>query len=141
MSTNPYQSPNSIQEAVGVNGGRREDLKSIAQYQRGIMFCILGNVVLMVVNALNRPVGGSPGVLSVVLLAAFIGIGLAQLALIVMLSFKVYNTAVGVLAGLTSFVPCVGLIVLLIVNQKATSVLQANGIKVGLLGANMSQFP
>ena len=27
--------------AVGVNGGRREDLKSVAKYQKGILWCIL----------------------------------------------------------------------------------------------------
>ena len=27
--------------AVGVNGGRREDLNSVAKYQKGILWCIL----------------------------------------------------------------------------------------------------
>jgi hypothetical protein len=37
-------------------------------------------------------------------------------------------------------VPCFGLLLLLIVNQKATSILQQNGIRVGLMGADMSQL-
>jgi hypothetical protein len=53
---------------------------------------------------------------------------------------KVYNTALGVLLGLLTFVPCINLIVLLVVNSKATSVLQLNGYKVGLLGADLSAF-
>ena len=35
--------------------------------------------------------------------------------------------------------PYIGLIVLLVVNGKATGILKQNGIKVGLLGANLSQ--
>jgi hypothetical protein len=34
-------------------------------------------------------------------------------------------------------VPCVGLITLLVVNAKATSILKAAGLKVGLLGARV----
>jgi len=33
-------------------------------------------------------------------------------------------------------VPCISLIVLLVINQKATSYLQQNGVRVGFFGAN-----
>ncbi|MCL4194085.1 MAG: hypothetical protein KJZ87_20275 [Thermoguttaceae bacterium] len=35
----------------------------------------------------------------------------------------------------------IGLITLLVVNGQATNVLRQNGIRVGLLGADMSQLP
>ena len=35
---------------------------------------------------------------------------------------KVYSTGLGIVLGLLTLIPCVGLIVLLIVNGKATSV-------------------
>jgi hypothetical protein len=57
-----------------------------------------------------------------------------------LLAIKVYSTGVGVLLGILTLVPCIGLIVLLIVNGKATGILKQNGIKVGLLGANLSQI-
>jgi hypothetical protein len=42
--------------------------------------------------------------------------------------------------GILTLVPLLGLIILLIVNQRATGVLQAKGYRVGLLGASLSQF-
>jgi len=45
-----------------------------------------------------------------------------------------------VLLGILTLIPCIGLIVLLVVNGKATGILKQNGIKVGLLGANLSQI-
>ena len=60
-----------------------------------------------------------------------------------LLAIKVYNVVAGALLGLLTLIPylfCLGLIVLLIVNQKATHILQQNGIKVGLMGANLREI-
>jgi hypothetical protein len=46
------------------------------------------------------------------------------------------NIAVGVLCAALRIVPCISLIVLLVVNQNATSFLQRNGVRVGFLGTN-----
>lgn len=51
---------------------------------------------------------------------------------------KVYGVGLGILLGVLSLAPCISLIVLLLVNGKATSVLRQNGIKVGLMGADLS---
>ena len=56
-----------------------------------------------------------------------------------LLATKVYGTGLGILLGLLTFIPCIGLLVLLIVNGKATRVLKENGFKVGLLGANLAE--
>ena len=58
----------------------------------------------------------------------------------VLLAIKVYNIALGIVLGLLSVLPCIGLIVLLVVNGKATRILQSNGYRVGLLGADLSEF-
>jgi hypothetical protein len=65
-------------------------------------------------------------------------LSIAGTVFVFMLAMKVYSTGLGIVLGLLTLIPCVGLIVLLIVNGKATSVLQANGISVGLLGADPS---
>jgi hypothetical protein len=67
-------------------------------------------------------------------------VGLVGTVFVFLLAIKVYNTGVGVLLGILTLVPCIGLFVLLVVNGKATGVLKQNGIKVGLLGANLSQI-
>jgi hypothetical protein len=47
---------------------------------------------------------------------------------------------VAILVGVLTLVPCIGLIYMLRMNQKATAFLRGNGINVGFLGANLSQF-
>jgi hypothetical protein len=62
-------------------------------------------------------------------------------AFIFLLASKLYSLMVGILLGLlTILVPIIGIIVLLVVNAKATSVLRQNGITVGLSGAKLSQL-
>jgi hypothetical protein len=135
MSENPYQSPFAESpRVVGVKSGNREDLRSVAKCQKGILVCILIQLISLVgqfaIPPEVRPILGL-----CILVVGFVGT-----VFIFLLATKVYSTAVGVLLGVLTFIPCVGLIVLLVVNGKATGILQQNGIKVGLMGANLSQI-
>jgi len=67
-------------------------------------------------------------------------VGIVGAVCVFLLAIKVYGTGLGILLGILSLVPCVGLVILLIVNGKATGVLKQNGIKVGFLGANLSSI-
>ncbi|MBI83680.1 MAG: hypothetical protein CMJ81_10830 [Planctomycetaceae bacterium] len=51
------------------------------------------------------------------------------------LAIKVFSTGIGILLGLLTLVPYLGLLVLLFINVRATRVLRQNGIQVGLFGA------
>jgi hypothetical protein len=82
-----------------------------------------------------------PDLVGLLLLIISIIISVAQLVFVFWLAIKVYNTSLGVILGILAMVPCVGLIILLVVNQKAISVLTANGHKVGLMGADLAEFP
>jgi hypothetical protein len=134
VSQNPYQSPSAPAQAVGVLSGKREDLKSVALYQKGIVICILIYLIAVVVQfaipAQLRPILGG-GVLI---------LGLVGTVFVFLLAIRVYSTVMGVVLGILTLVPCIGLIVLLVVNGKATSILRQNGIKVGLLGADLSKI-
>ena len=57
-----------------------------------------------------------------------------------MLASRINNTAVGVIMGILTLVPCVGLLVLLMINSSATRILRDSGHDVGFLGADMSEF-
>ncbi|HVX59237.1 MAG TPA: hypothetical protein VHC19_01500 [Pirellulales bacterium] len=133
MSENPFQSPAS-DFAVGVKSGRREDLKNIATYQKGILVCILIYLLTIVGNFFI------PEDVQILLGLALAVLGVVSTVFVFLLAIKVYNTGVGILLGLLALVPCLGLIVLLVINGKATRILQQNGHKVGLLGADLSQF-
>ncbi len=136
MSTSviPYQSPESVSEAYGVRSGRREDVRSVAKYQKGILVCILAQLIGAVVQFALPPE-----------VLVFLAVGIFVVAIVgtvyvFLLAIKVYSTALGILLGILTLIPCVGLIVLLLVNGKATTIIRQNGIKVCLLGANVSQI-
>ena len=131
MSENPYQSPVTA-EVVGVVSGRREDLRSVAVYQKGILVCIL----IYLIAVFGQFV--LPAELRLFLGIGILVLGLAGTIFVFLLAMKVYNVALGILLGILALIPCIGLLVLLMVNGKATAILKQNGIKVGLMGANLA---
>ncbi len=134
MSDNPYQSPRADVGVSGIRSGRREDLRSIASYQKGILVCILV-YLLAVVCQFAIPEESRPMAMLVVGLA-----GLAGTVFVFLLAMKVYSTGTGIVLGILTFIPCINLLVLLAVNGKATTILRANGIRVGLFGANLPEL-
>lgn len=147
MSFNPYEAPAPIPQdltpAVGILSGTRQDLRSVATYQRGIIGCILLYIIAFIAQTIVFRSRGDETPLWIGMVAAFAGLGsaLAGAVFVFLLSIKVYGPALGVLLGILTLIPCLGLLALLRVNAKATTVLQQNGIKVGLLGANPATIP
>jgi len=135
MSDNPYQSPLAEQpQVVGVKSGTREDLKAVAQYQKGIIVCILIYLIAVICQF------AIPPEVRLLLALGVLALGVVGTVFVFLLAMKVYSTGVGILLGILTLIPCVGLVVLLIVNARATGILKQNGIKVGLLGASLSQL-
>jgi hypothetical protein len=135
MEENPYRAPESYDRSVvGIRSGQRVDLRKVAGAQRVILVCILINILAIIGQFFLPPE------LRVVVPVILVVTGLVATVFVIILAIRVYSVALGIILGLLTFIPCVGLIVLLMVNQKATTILQSNGIKVGLVGADMSQF-
>lgn len=134
MSDNPYQSPQATEPAVGVLSGARSDLRKVAEYQKGILICILvylvGVLVQMAMPPGTLPIGALMG----------LGAGLVGAVFVFLLAMKLYGALGGGLLGLLTLVPLIGVFVLLVINGKATNVLRQNGIQVGLLGAKTSDL-
>jgi hypothetical protein len=112
----------------------RAELRTIAASQKAILLCILVYFGMVVAQFLIPQE-----------LRIFLGLGLLALGVIAsvfmfILAIKLYDVGLGVVAGICTLIPCIGLITLLIVNQKATSVLRYYGYSVGLLGVPLSQF-
>lgn len=134
---NPFRAPESDLRVEGALSGTRGDLRSVARYQRWVAVCILiylGMIIGRVATVMNKV--AIPPVLEICLTIARLAAVLAGMVFVFLVSAKVYGTAQGLLLALCTMIPCIGLLVLLRSNAKATSVLRANGIKVGLLGAN-----
>jgi hypothetical protein len=116
-----------------------DGLRNVARYQRNINLCILATLALVPLSM----AGGSRGADIVALLVglAYFGIQITALAFVFLLARALYGTVLAVLLGLLMFAPCISLLVLLLISQRATSVLRKAGVKVGLLGANPNQVP
>lgn len=110
-------------------------IRNVAKYQKGILYCILANfacaaLLFVLPESLFFLVG-----------LLYIVVWIASLVFMIALSASVYNVLFTILFVLLLFIPLLGLIALLIVNQKATSILNKAGVKVGLLGAKASTLP
>ena len=142
MTDNPYQAPQTTSQATGVLSGSRDDLRNVAKFQKGILVCILIYLVAVIVAVIGQfalPPELRPLVAIGVFLVALLQ-GLVGAVFVFLLAMKTYGTGLGIVLGILSLVPLIGLIILLVVNGKATNILKQNGIKVGLLGANVSSI-
>ncbi len=113
----------------------RNDLRQIAVRQKAIMYCILGYIgffiLLFVLPEEFRLVAGLGVIAAAITGAVFV----------FMLAVAVYNTGMGIFLGALTLIPYIGIIGLLTVNMKATAILRANGIRVGMMGADPRQIP
>jgi len=143
-SENPYQAPTAYgaREEVltaQVSPNDPEHLRRVAIYQKGVLIAVafyLMNIVLSIIISTAGwqlpPLVALP--LALATLSAFIG-GVVSVGL---LGARLHGVVVGLVFAICSFVPCVNLIMLFVVNQQANGLLTSNGIHVGLLGARMS---
>ena len=137
--SNPYQPPVT---PPSPDSGRRGDLRLIALAQKNVLYVILVRLILIPVY-LGLAIGmqNQPGVAQPIIGVIDIVVAIVALIVIYQLAARVYSPVLGIVFAVTQCIPCVGLIMLLVVNGKATSLLQAEGIRVGLMGADMSQLP
>lgn len=119
--SNPYQSPQSrvAQTADG-------NVEEIAAGQKLVIYAILAYFLA----AFSRVAIGS---LAFVIL--FVALGLAIAGVLKLGSGLAFSTVNKAICVALMFIPLVGLIMLLVLNSKATSRLRAAGYTVGLLGA------
>jgi hypothetical protein len=136
---NPFAPPQAADLVVGVKSGRREDLKTVAVAQKSILICILLYFICVGVQpVLGRNPGSSQ--YSVYLAIVALAVALAAMVSVFILAIRVYSVASGIVLGIGTLVPCLGLLILLIINGKATKILKDNGHHVGFFGADLSRF-
>jgi hypothetical protein len=122
------------------------ELVAIGRHQKWLIRIILLHVLVAVGGIAVPVLSGWPGratdALPVVLVVGAVGVvlGIAALVLVYLLASKLYGPEVAVLVGLSQLIPCVGLVVLLVVNARATAELRRNGLRVGLLGARRADL-
>lgn len=131
------QQPPSPPQVLGYSTPQpvRGDLRAIAMRQKAIIYCILAYLLLVLSQfALPPELRILPGLAAIV-------VSITGAVFVFMLALSLYNTGVGIVLGILTLIPLIGLIVLLIINGRATNELRKHGIQVGFLGAKTSQIP
>lgn len=140
---------NSIHGTAGATGEPGVDAPGIAKWQKAIIWLILLRILLigavfLAPFALRPLLGGqTPEDTRAAIMLVVLGVRAMQLLsaiaaivfLMLMMSAMQSSTGARVGAAIGLLVPIVGLIVLLVVNGKATRLLRDSGYRVGLLGA------
>jgi predicted RNA-binding Zn-ribbon protein involved in translation (DUF1610 family) len=123
--------------------GGKAKLASIASSQRTLIICIFLQICLYI-GLLATSQGNNPqsgvAILSLCLALAMMVAGITATVFAFKLAIQIHNTGMGILLGILTLVPCIGLIVLLTINNSATRLLRDKGHHVGFLGADMSEF-
>lgn len=127
----PSQPPSTLNYAAPPS----LNLRQVASRQRAIMYCLLGYIASYVLTI------AVPSPLNLVFALAIIACSVTAAVFVFMLALSVYNATAGIVLGILTLIPLIGVITLLIINAKATRTLRAHGIRVGLLGANPNQVP
>ncbi len=107
------------------------NVREIAMRQKVVLVCILIYLVAVVAQF------ALPPELRLFLGLGVLGVIVVATVFVFLLATKLYGTGLGIVLGILTLIPLLGLLVLLIVNAKATSTLREHGIKVGLLGAKI----
>jgi hypothetical protein len=110
----------------------RETLREIASRQRAIILCILVYLTAALVHFVV------PFPINAIASLAAVAAGITGAVFVFMLTIKIYGAGLGIVLGILTLVPIIGLIVLLFVNAKATGILKQNNIPVGFLGTTVN---
>lgn len=121
---NPFQTPGGD---LAAEQASPPSLVHLARGQKLLIYAILVNIMTIVLRNAGALVG--------------VALGLTTLVLSIMGIFGIagalrFSTLVKVLLAISMLIPFVNLIVMLILNARATKVLKAGGYNVGLLGAS-----
>jgi hypothetical protein len=119
------------------------DLLQIAWSQKVLIICLLGHLVLWLgfigVTVIERELDDRDDFLNIALILSVV-IGIVSGIFNCLVEMKLSGAVVAVLVAILSAIPCIGLFLILIVNTRATSALQSDGIRVGLLGARIASI-
>ena len=106
------------------------DVLAVAKYQRAILICILAYLTLIIASFVVPPE------MKLAILGLIVLLALTSAVFTILLSARVYSTGLGIVFGMLCLFPLVALLILPIINSRATTVLKYHDIRVGFLGAN-----
>jgi len=135
VKNNPYQPPLTV-GATSEKPSDAANLREIASAQRQVNIAVLLYLSLVPINiglSIASQSAAWAGIMLGIIAIGVIGFGAVS---VYKLASVFHGKTIAVIHALGLLVPLLGIILLFMNSQKATKILQANGVKVGLLGAN-----
>lgn len=143
--------PNTPQEigaprAGSGHKGKRIDLVKLAVAQKQLLWCVLARIGLEVGGFTLMGGGGQAlGTAGMIGVGSYLLVSLAIAVVSIVFIARMaiaygIHPAMGILGGLAIILPCAGLIMLLLLNQRVTTTLKAAGCKVGLMGVSATEM-
>jgi len=117
-------------EAVGTGEFSKDELRQICKSQNLLMYAVLVGVSAYFL--VHIPV---VGLLLVLAIAAFEIYAVYQLGTALRI-----NTVLVIILCLCMFIPCISLLLLVLLSGRASKLLKANGVRVGLMGGNIDDI-
>ena len=141
LEDSQFSRPRTADRVVGVKSERREDLIAVAVAQKSLLTCIVLYILCICAQLMLSQYREAANYSIITTIAALVVV-LVGLVSVLLIAVRVYNIGCGgyLLLGIGTLMPCLGLLVLLMINSKATRILQENGHHVGLLGVDLSEF-
>lgn len=133
---NPYQPPSPGQAPYFQTPVDHARIRRIASDQRMINLIVLAYFGSGLLSSVIRSVPGGQYVVAVIAVAVIA----AGAVYAVRMASALHGTVVAVVCAILLLIPCVGLLVLLVLNSQATTELRKAGLRVGLLGVDPSQL-
>jgi hypothetical protein len=110
------------------------ELYAIARYQRTLIYCIL---FLLLDYGIAMAM---PEEVRLFLLLPHLAVGVIAAIYVFRLSLEIYSTGTGIALAIGTMIPCIGLLVLVVINSKATGTLNVYGVRVGFLGVGGTEM-
>ncbi len=139
---NPYRPAPANQSRVSAQE-HLEKVRSVAKAQRMLNIAILMYLMLVVVNIATQFVAANDPDTIVPLLVlpiVLVVVGFIIFA-VARMGYAMHGIGHAILYSFAMLIPCLGLILLIILNSRVTDFLTRNGVKVGLMGAEKSTIP
>jgi len=119
---------------------RQPDVRKLAIRQRWLVWMVLLSIVMQalpfVLDAYFSPSAGARLLYMIAIFAQFAALLLVAVGAIFIMLADGTHVVVIVLAAILLFAPCGGILILLLINRRATRLLRAAGLRVGLMGVN-----
>ena len=132
--TNPYQTPEAAFNQEGID---LEKVKKIATGQKLIIYAIFIHMLLITINIVLVRYGIIESTIYIVIVAGrFFALLLSIIGVIKLTSALGNSIIMKIIFIILLFLPLINLIVLLLLNSRATRKVQEAGYKVGLFGAS-----